>query len=187
VIRLPSVSPKAGFSRRAIAGAGGDGSATERAFSGFVIDAPWQVADVSRLLIRLAVSLLGFLVTWYGAAHTTHVNRQFVWLVGGSAGAAIGIAAVVAWETAGLARVRYLKLEVGASIRAGHARSTTTGTHQAARTGADAADPASWVSAPGMRLYHRPGCQLAAGKPVRPVSRAAIDRSGLAPCGVCGA
>jgi hypothetical protein len=187
VIRLPSVSTKGSFGRRTIAGARDEGSATERAFGAFVVDAPWQVADVSRLLVRLAVALLAVLITWYGAAHTTHINRQFVWIVGGSAGAAIGLIAVVAWETAGLARVRYLKLELTASIQTRYAGSPSAADILAVTTAADSAPAAGWVTAPGMRLYHLPGCQLTLGKPVHAVSRAAVDRTGLKPCGACGA
>jgi len=183
---LPSLRPKGSFGRRTIAGASSDRSAIGQPFAAFVIDAPWQVADVSRLLMRLAVSLIVFLVTWYGAAHTTHVNRQFVWLVVGSAGAAVGAVAVVAWETAGLARVRFLKLEVADTIQARFGGSIETELSSAA-TGSDPAHPPRWVSAPGMRLFHLPGCQLAVGKPVATVSRATIERKGLAPCGACGA
>jgi hypothetical protein len=187
VIRRPSITVEGGFGRRTVAGARDEGSATDRAFGGFVIDAPWQVADVSRLLSRLGVSLLAFLFTWYGAAHTTHVNRQMWWLVGGSAGAAVGLLAVVAWETAGLARVRYLKLEIVSTIRVRNGGSASASEIRTAIRTTDPAKAALWVTAPGMRLYHRPGCQLASGKTVVPVTRAAIERAGLAPCGACGA
>jgi hypothetical protein len=187
VIRLPSVSIERSFGRRTVSGARDEGSSLDRNFGAFVMGAPWQVADVSRLLFRLALALVGFLVTWYGAAHTTHVNRQFIWLVGGSAGAAIGLIAVVAWETAGMARVRYLKLEVAAAIQARYDGSATSAASQTAMKTTGAAQASQWVTAPGMRLYHRRGCQLAVGKPVAPVNRAAIDRAGLAPCGACGA
>jgi hypothetical protein len=175
------------FASRTVAGARGDGSATDLAFRDFVMDAPWQVADVSRLLARLTISLLALLVTWYGAAHTTHVNRQFVWIAVGAAGAAIGVVAVVAWETAGLARVRYLKLEVAAAIRAGRGGSQTAARANDVSRQNGTASTTQWVSAPGMRLYHRPGCQLVLGKISVAVSQATIDRRGLTACGVCGA
>lgn len=187
MIRRPSITLEGGFGKRTVAGASRDGSATDSAFGDFVIDAPWQVADVSRVMVRLGVSLLALLFTWYGAAHTSHVNRQMWWLVGGSAGAAVGLLAVVAWETAGLARVRYLKLEVVSTIRIRNGGSTSATEIRTAITTSDPAKAALWVTAPGMRLYHRPGCQLALGKPVAPVGRAAIDRAGLAPCAACGA
>ncbi|HEX3705074.1 MAG TPA: hypothetical protein VHV76_00455 [Mycobacteriales bacterium] len=187
MIPRPSIVRERGFGRRTISGARDEGAAMDRSFGAFAMGAPWQVADVSRLLFRVALALVAFLVTWYGAAHTTHVNRQLAWLAGGSAAAAIGLVAVVAWETAGLARVRYLKLEVASTIRVRYEGTATAAEIRNAIKTTDPAKAALWVSAPGMRLYHRPGCQLALGKPVKPVNRATIDRAGLAPCGACDA
>jgi hypothetical protein len=179
-----SRSPR--YRRRTIDGAGTKGAASTQAFSAFVIDSPWQIADLGRLLVRLGLALVALLITWYGAAHTAHVNRQFYWLVGGAAAAAVGVAGVVAWETAGLARVRFLKLELVDVLTSQYASPHPTPRSSSARVSAQG-DGAVRVTASGMRLYHRVDCQLAVGKQVRVVSADQIKRAGLAACGVCGA
>ena len=44
---------------------------------------------------------------------------------------------------------------------------------------------AAVVAAPAMTHFHRDGCRLVAGKDVRRATRAAHERDGRTPCGVC--
>src|SRR5947199_77054 len=52
-------------------------------------------------------------------------------------------------------------------------------------TAGRASRPDALVAAPNMTRYHRRACPLAAGKTVRPATRAAHERAGRRPCGVC--
>lgn len=52
---------------------------------------------------------------------------------------------------------------------------------------ASGASAALRVAAANMRHYHRPGCQLVAGKPARPVAPSEYEAAGLRPCLVCDA
>ena len=147
-------------------------SSPEEPFGTFVLNGPWQVADAGRLLVRLGVAVVLLLACWYGSANTTHVNRQLGWLAGGSLAVTVALSATVAWTTAGMARVRFLKLDMMATVRSRHPQQASS---------LAVVDDNVRVAAPGMRLHHRPGCQLVVGKAVVPLA----DLSGRSACGVC--
>ena len=148
-------------------------SSPEEPFAAFGLNGPWQVSDAGRLLVRLGLAIVVLLLTWWGSASTTHVNRQLGWLAGGCLGVTVALSATVAWTTAGMARVRFLKLEMMDTVRSRQRQQVPELTLM---------DPDVRVAAPGMRLHHRPGCQLVLGKAVLPVA----DLSGRTACGVCG-
>ena len=138
-----------------------------------------------RPLLPLAVlagagGVAAMLVGWVQVSASSHVDEQVSW----SAISLIG--AVLVCTGAGLAatsgeRVFLLHLHrLAAAVDAGSSGSTTSG-------GAAAVPADQLVAAATMSRYHRANCPLAAGKAVDADSRAAHERAGRRPCGVCGA
>lgn len=139
-----------------------------------------------RPLLPLAVlagvgGVAAMLVGWIQVSASSHVDEQVSW----SAISLIG--AVLVCTGAGLAatsgeRVFLLHLHRLAAVvdTGGSASATSAGT-----AGAVSGD--QLVAAATMSRYHRPDCPLAAGKAVTADSRAAHERAGRRPCGVCGA
>lgn len=126
-----------------------------------------------------ASGVVAMLMGWVAVSATTHVDRQVSW----SALSLIG--AVLVCTAAGLAatsgeRVFLLHLHRLAAVVGVDSPGAATG-------GTAAVSGDQLVAAATMSRYHRAGCPLAAGKPVAAESRAAHERAGRRPCGVCGA
>lgn len=140
-----------------------------------------------RPLLPLAVlvgggGVLALLVGWIQVSASTQVDEQVSW----SALSLIG--AVLVCAGAGLAatsgeRVFLLHLHRLAAVvdARGSGSTTSTGTAGPGVSGDQL------VATATMSRYHRPDCPLAAGKAVAADSRAAHERAGRRPCGVCGA
>jgi hypothetical protein len=120
--------------------------------------------------------LLGFVKV----SASSHVDEQVSWSALSLIGAVLVCAAAGLAATSG-ERVFLLHLHRLAAAVEVHGPRSATGFASAVASGD------SLVAAPTMSRYHRPGCPLAAGKATAPDSRAAHERAGRRPCGVCGA
>jgi hypothetical protein len=125
----------------------------------------------------VAAMLLGFVKV----SASSHVDEQVSWSALSLIGAVLVCAAAGLAATSG-ERVFLLHLHRLAAAVEVHGPRSTTGVAGAAVPSGD-----SLVAAPTMSRYHRAGCPLAAGKATTADSRAAHERAGRRPCGVCGA
>jgi len=146
---------------------------------------PWAVNDLLRLYAVNGASVLVLLTAWWVAAGSVRTTTEV-------SCAAVGVAAIIAsgtanwrWVLVGRRSVVARRNEVTASLEqvtsglerhAGGAAATTDGADRA--TGL--------VALPESTRYHRPDCQLVAGKPSTTTSSAtAHERAGRRPCGMC--
>lgn len=137
-----------------------------------------------RPLLPLAIlagagGVVAMLVGWIQVSASTHVDKQVSW----SALSLIG--AVLVCAGAGLAATsgeRVFLLHLHRLAAAFEVETAGPAGSVAAALPGD-----RFVAAPSMSRYHRGDCPLAAGKPVAADSRAAHERAGRRPCGVCGA
>jgi hypothetical protein len=112
-------------------------------------------------------------VSWAGSARTLRVGDQADWAIVGIAGSAAVVLAALLWVLAARRVVERRLAQVIARVDVTDAADRTAG--------ADAL----LVAGAAMVHYHRPGCPLAAGKPVSPASRAGHETADRRPCGVC--
>jgi hypothetical protein len=124
-----------------------------------------------------AAGTVAMLVAWIKVAGTLHVDRQMSWTGLSLVGAVLVCAGAGLAATSG-ERVFLLHLH-----RLGAALAVASPSTLADRTGPLRHD--GLVATPTMSRYHRPGCALAAGKPVTPASRADHERAGRQACGIC--
>jgi hypothetical protein len=124
------------------------------------------------------------LLAWYRASDTVVVDDQVRWASVGLAGAMLvavaGFVAVALLHRRMRLRFRSVTAELEPCL-AGMSGTVVSGSAGPGGTGHGAV----LVAAPNMRHYHRPGCPLAAGKPVRAALRADHERAGRRTCGVC--
>lgn len=140
---------------------------------------PWRLNDLLSLVVGLSVGLLGVVVGWFGVSGTPRVSQQTPWLNVAVGGVVVSGVAVVVWLTNGRRAVgerRRRLVPDGAD-----ALGTVPG--GGSTTALETAAPEPLVILRGMGRYHRAGCELVAGKPVRAL-RKAPGRE-LSPCGVC--
>jgi hypothetical protein len=150
---------------------------------------PWRHGD---LILLSALATIGFwtiVAAWVGASGSTKVSTETIWL-----GAAI-VAAVVAgfgnglWLLAAHRAVRLrqralteLALTMLPPDPAGSRAVQEIEVPVAAVTFPSASE---LVSAPRMTHFHRPDCQLVAGKPVTARPERQHRRAGRTPCRIC--
>jgi hypothetical protein len=142
-------------------------------------DAPWRTGELVRVGVVCAAGLIGVAVAWYGASAQADWPDTLPWASLGAAAVTVAMLGLVAWLMAALRRVRRLRREVMPWLEAAVSTPGITATVRTAR-GAD------FVTVGGMTRFHRPGCPLVAGKPVRPLTIEDARISALGPCGVCG-
>jgi hypothetical protein len=143
-------------------------------------DSPWLAADVTRLASLLAVALIAHTVAWYGSSGTTSWSTQMAWMVLSIAAVTVAAASCARWVITGMRSTRWERAQIVRVINAvwpdksGGDRTTAV----EERYGAP-------VAAPTMTRFHRPSCQLAAGKDVTGLTEAQIVDHHLAPCEMC--
>lgn len=143
-------------------------------------DAPWRPADLLGSAVLAGAGLLGLVVAWYGGSDQADWPDALPWASLAAVATTVAMLGLVAWLVSGFRRVRRLRREV---LPALHAQVGTS--RRPAPAVAPTAGPAGLVTAEGMTRFHRPGCPLVAGKPVRPLPADEFETSGLVPCGVC--
>ena len=136
------------------------------------------------LVAAISAGAAVMLLAWYRASDTLVVDDQVRWASVGLAGAMLvavaGFVAVALVHRRMRLRFRSVEAELEPCL-AGMSRRMAPGVVGAVGTGHSAA----FVAAPNMQHYHRPGCPLAAGKPVRPAPQADHERAGRRTCAVC--
>jgi hypothetical protein len=135
---------------------------------------PWRLGDVLGLYITLSIGGILLLVAWWGASSTPRFSSQIAWVNVGVVGLIVAGFGGAVWLLTGRRAVG----ERVARVIPGESLSPTFGT-QASNGGV------RLVAGRRMTRYHRPDCQLVAGKNVGEASLADHRAAGRRPCGVC--
>jgi hypothetical protein len=117
-------------------------------------DGPWTPSDLTRAAAHGCFVVAVLVAAWCGTSEQTTFRDQLPWVslsIGGLA--ALGFVAA-GWLARGLRAVRLEQRDV--LLRAS----------RLLRPGATDDTESGWVAARGMRLAHRPTCQLVQGKPL---------------------
>jgi hypothetical protein len=139
---------------------------------------PWTRRDLTLWALLMLAAIALMLIAWNGASNELRFEDDLAWLQLAIAGVAIAALANVLFFLAARRRVRGLLV---ALLSSGSASvSPPPVLRSAPMRGA-----AGLVAAPTMTHFHRPGCQLAAAKPVAIASRSEHERAGRQPCGMC--
>jgi len=141
-------------------------------------DAPWRAGELVRVGVVAAVGLIGVAVAWYGASAQADWPDTLPWASLGASAVTVAMLGLVAWLMAALRQVRSLRREVMPWLETAVSTPSISSTVQTA-PGAD------FVTAGGMTRFHQPGCPLATGKLVRPLTIEEARASALDSCGVC--
>lgn len=142
---------------------------------------PWGRGAVAAALVLVALGLIGLVVGWVGISDSADMEEQARWLALSIGSLIVAGFGMVAWLLAGLVAVGTLRRTVLRDV--------------AARAPANwaalsfAAPPSEALGrfgiATGMRRYHRPECDLLAGKTVRWLDAQALEFAVTEPCGMC--
>lgn len=121
------------------------------------------------------------LLAWYRAADAVRVPDQLVWLNLGVVAVSIAVAVDAIVVVAGRRALAVRRMAL--TVLVGEPRDGSPVTEDAQEAPDAEPDPMSpvVVDRPGTTRYHRPGCHLVAGKPVRTVE----PTEPLHPCGMC--
>lgn len=139
---------------------------------------PWSGGQFAAVVVANSLALVLALIGWLYSSGKTHPGDQIAGLNVSFAGVVLAIAANGFFLARGRQTVR-LAMPVALagtsrSIRRSAPISTSNGS-------------APWfVSVPGTRRYHRPGCALVAGKAAQEATVGHFAGTGRVPCEVCG-
>jgi hypothetical protein len=140
-------------------------------------DAPWQPADLMNALVIGAIGLCGIGASWFGASGKADWPDALPWVAVGVAGAAVSALAVTSWLLGGVRRVGALRRQIVDLLE--------PRVLAVPRTPGSFVPGSEVVTTDAMTRFHVPTCAMAAGKPVRALSRRVAEQAGLVPCGVC--
>lgn len=141
---------------------------------------PWRGTD---LVVAAALALVGAIVVavgWNGASREAAFRDQIGWTVAAIGGVGIFALGGGFWLLVGFRRTRQCRAQLRADFDAVYGPAGAVG-DTGAPTG-PGTEPAV-VTAPGMRLGHRPDCLLVRGKAVREVRADAPEAFGS--CAMC--
>lgn len=136
---------------------------------------PWTTTDLLHWHLTAGAGALAIAVGWIGSSGTAALGSQYGWLSLAVAGLALTGAGNCLWLLGARRAIRGRRRVLVATLAVQRAPATTAGP----------ADEALLVSTNEMRRFHRPGCELAAGKDTRSAPLAVHVRAGRRPCGVC--
>ena len=125
------------------------------------------------LVVVVAVAGLLLALSWWGAAEEVRLARQFRWVAAG----------VVSIIVLGVVSATWI-LEGRRAVSRRRRRWMAEQRRRLAAAAPVTAAPAL-VAGERMTRYHRPGCDLVAGKVLSAASRVEHERAGRRPCGVC--
>jgi hypothetical protein len=138
---------------------------------------PWRLGDLLGLWLACSLGAVARLVSWWGASGTAVVTREYAWTVLGIGGAVFVGCGNGLWILSGRRAVGERRRHVLAALDASlPVPATDTEVPHVSN------DP---VAATGMSRYHRPDCQLVAGKAVAHEPPEVHERHGRRPCGIC--
>ncbi len=140
---------------------------------------PWSAQDVTgvALLSTVGVAMVG--ASWWHTASLADPFDQLPWLALGVAGVVAAGAANLRWILSGR---RAIGARTGSIVVDLAEQRSTAARPRAARA---APSPAELVAGPTMSSFHRPDCQLVAGKPVDAALPEVHVDAGRSPCRVC--
>ena len=144
---------------------------------------PWRLGDLVMLYLVNAFGLVVAAVGWYGSSGTGRFERQAAWTNVAIAGTVILAIANTVWLMAGRRAVAGRYRRIMTSLASPPLAAVTE--HLRTVTSESPAGEGALVAMPSMRWYHRPGCLCATRKAVVPATRAAHEKAGRQPCGVC--
>lgn len=144
-------------------------------------NSPWIKRDFAKLLFWQLAGLVGIVITWIGCSGALGFRDQGIWTAFAVLAAAIAASGGAAWLLTGLAAVsrerRLLRTDIAALYGFTDRATAASDTAELALTG--------FVTADGMRRYHRPSCDVVRGKTVRAARVSGSDADDLQPCGMC--
>jgi hypothetical protein len=138
--------------------------------------APWTGADVTVSAVAAVLGAVALLVSWAGSSTATALGQQTTWIGVGIGALLAASAAASYWLLQG--RRAVVRRRADWVVRE---RSRRRGGQEAASAGVTE----QLVALASMTRFHRGDCPLVAGKPVVAGNRAAHEREGRRPCGVC--
>jgi hypothetical protein len=138
--------------------------------------APWTGADVTVTAVAAVLGAAALLVSWAGSSTARALGQQTTWMGVGIGALLAASAAASYWLLQG--RRAVVRRRADWVVRERSRRS-------AGQEAASAGVREQLVSLASMTRFHRGECPLVAGKPVVAANRAAHEREGRRPCGVC--
>jgi hypothetical protein len=143
---------------------------------------PWRISELVRTAAFGAIGLLAMICAYAGAANTVDFRNQIIWVAIAVGGTVFTGAAGVGWLLGGFASVSYERrvLQARARLQYGLDSLGEPALPADGRTGADVI-----VTARGMRCFHRPDCDVVAGKSPVAVTRAQAGSRKLEACRMC--
>ena len=138
------------------------------------------------LLAGLSVALIVMIIGWNKAAGTGDAKVAFSGLAVSLAGVVVASAMVAAYTFWLRRSVGNRQAELLGPYLVAEAASHPPVRARQPRTSGDDPIDAPVLVAPGLTHFHRPGCPAIAGVKTKVTPRARV-RSGLSPCGICGA
>lgn len=145
---------------------------------------PWRPLDVGIFVGGQVVGLALLLVGWIQASGELRPKGQIGSLNLGIVGAAVAVAAALRFQGRGRRAVAARRGLVSQTLKRSGPWRSVRGEVDLRAVPAAHAD-AGLVSSERMTKYHRPGCQLVAGKAVVAGGRRTHEEAGRRPCGVC--
>ena len=145
---------------------------------------PWRPLDVTVLIAGEVVGLGLVLVAWLQASDKVRPAGQIGPLNLGIVGATVAVATGLRFVGRGRQAVAARRSVVAGTLRL-RPRRRFARPEVDLRSPLAAAPETVLVSSARMTRYHRPGCPLAAGKPLVAASRRSHEGAGRQPCGVC--
>ena len=140
---------------------------------------PWRLPELLFLYVTTAVGAVVLAVGWWGTSGTAKLTHQIPWLCLAAGGLIVLGAGNSLWLLLGRRAVADRRRVLLAAF---DALPVPAGPDAVPAT--DGAGPRP-VAATGMGHYHRPDCQLVAGKAVRAATPATHEKAGRRPCGMC--
>jgi hypothetical protein len=137
---------------------------------------PWKTGDVVRLASRLALGLAGLVVSWVGCSGSLSFRTQSGWTAGAVLALVVAASGGAAWVLSGLGEVGRERRLVREQIRSLYL------TKAEPQRGIEIV--AGFVTATGMKRYHRADCDVVRGKATRAVRDDRADAA-LEPCRMC--
>jgi hypothetical protein len=142
---------------------------------------PWPVGDLVRLYVVNATVLVALVITWWVAAGTVRGGREVGALAVAIGGLIVSGGINALWLMVGRRSVSARRVAlrsdlddlIGAIVERAGAESEITPL------------PVACVTLENGSRYHRPGCELVAGKRTIAWSSADADARWRVPCGVC--
>ena len=145
-------------------------------------DRPWTPGEAYAAVLGNAVALVLALLAWIGVSGKLLVTEQTGWVTLGIGAVMVAGAVNTVWLMAGR---RALGLRRAAALDVALPAALAVAAAGGPALPADRADERP-VAGAGMTAFHRPGCWLAAGRPVEAATVDTHHRAGRRACEVCG-